>query len=102
MIQEGKVEIVEEEKPKALQQAQPKEVQTQNQPESNQNVKKSVLFYILIFIVSVLLILIIIFGAFAIYNMNNSDKIAKMYQVKTKVKQFLLFHQSLIQYRSQI
>ena len=76
MIQEGKVEIVEEEKPKALQQAQPKEVQTQSKPESNQNVKKSVLFYILIFIVSVLLILIIIFGAFAIYNMNNSDKIA--------------------------
>ena len=29
MIQEGKVEIVEEEKPKALQQVQPKEMQNQ-------------------------------------------------------------------------
>ena len=69
IIQEEKVEIVEEEKPKAL-----KKMEQQN----SQNKKpKHTLFYVLIFFISLLLILLIIFGGFAIYNINNNTKIAK-------------------------
>lgn len=70
IIQEGKVEIVEEEKPKALQINEPNN--SQNSPKN-----KHTLLYILIFLISLFLILLIIFGGFAIYNLNNNDKIAK-------------------------
>ena len=69
IIQEEKVEIVEEEKPKALQKI--------NEPNSQNKNPKHTLFYVLIFFISLLLILLIIFGGFAIYNINNNDKIAK-------------------------
>ena len=73
IIQEGKVEIVEEEKPKALQHTGPKEVQ---EISKNKTDKKSAIFYILIFIASLLLILLIIFGIFAIYNISHNNTIA--------------------------
>ena len=69
IIQEEKVEIVEEEKPKALQKI--------NEPNSQNKNPKHTLFYVLIFFISLLLILLIIFGGFAIYNINNNNKIAK-------------------------
>ena len=69
IIQEEKVEIVEEEVPKALQKKEPNNSGNGLQP-------KHTLFYILIFFVALLLILFIIFGSFAIYNINNTDKIA--------------------------
>ena len=68
IIQEGKVEIVEEEKPKALQQKTPDNSGNNKKP-------KHTLFYVLLFFVSLFLILLIIFGSFAIYNLNNNDKI---------------------------
>ena len=54
IIQEEKVEIVDEEMPKALKNADSKEVQNQSQLE-NEKQKKGVLFYVLIFIVLFLL-----------------------------------------------
>ncbi len=69
IIQEEKVEIVEDEKPKAL--------QKMNEPNSKNKKPKHTLFYVLIFFISLLLILLIIFGSFAIYNISNNDKIAK-------------------------
>lgn len=69
IIQEGKVEIVEEEKPKALQ------TKEQNNSENNKK-PKNTLFYVLLFLISLFLILLIVFGSFAIYNLNNNDKIA--------------------------
>ena len=70
IIQEEKVEIVEEEKPKALQKIDQKNSKNKKNP-------KHTLVYIIIFLISLLLILLIIFGSFAIYNINNNDKIAK-------------------------
>ena len=75
IIQEEKVEIVDEEMPKALKNADSKEVQNQSQLE-NEKQKKGVLFYVLIFIVLFLLFLIIIFGAFTIYNISHNNTIA--------------------------
>ena len=69
IIQDEKVEIVEEEKPKALQKME------QNNSGNNKK-HKNTLFYILIFIISLFLILLIVFGGFAIYNISNNDKIA--------------------------
>jgi len=82
IIQEEKVEIVEEEKPKAL-----KKMEQQN----SQNIKKPkhTLFYVLIFFISLILILLIIFGGFAIYNISNNDKITngiKIYGIDVSKK----------------
>ena len=75
MIQEEKVEIVEDEKPKALQNQKTNDVQKPEDviPETR---KKSTLLYVFIFIASLLLILLIIFGAFAIYNITHHETIA--------------------------
>lgn len=69
IIQEGKVEIVEDEVPKALQKRE-----TNNS--GNNKKHKNTLLYVLIFFVCLFLILLIFFGGFAIYNLNNNDKIA--------------------------
>ena len=77
IIQEEKVEIVEEEKPKALQHTQPNDVKIIDKNKKiNEPNKKSTLFYILVFVASLLLILLIIFGAFAIYNITHNNIIA--------------------------
>ena len=76
MIQEEKVEIVDDEMPKALQKKQPNEIQQKNEKQFVPKKKRGTLFYILVSLSALLLILLIIFGSFAIYNITNNETIA--------------------------
>ena len=84
IIQEEKVEIVEDEKPKALQKAAPNNIQKREEKPNdiqelnteNKSNKKGSIYYFLIFIAALLLVLLVIFGAFALYNISHNNVIA--------------------------
>ena len=73
IIQDSKVEIVDEKKEETNEKK--KNVNTQNNIKEPAN-KKRISIYIFVFIGIILLILLIIFGAFSIYNLKHSDTIA--------------------------